>query len=120
MADTTTMWLGFAGPESHSIESVRHCQLRNSHHRSVSGFAENCTLVGISSPSTADHVVGSAVEFFYGGWPRRGAGGGWDGASWGLLFTFYLKLRLSETFFWGWGLGCGSGRVTRILAVILK
>ncbi len=62
MADTTTMWLGFAGPESHSIESVRHCQLRNFHHRSVSGFAENCTLVGISSLSAATCSAGFAAD----------------------------------------------------------
>ena len=37
-------------------------QLRNSHHRSVSGFAENCTLVGISSLSTATRFAGLAAE----------------------------------------------------------
>ena len=35
------------------FESRHRHQLRNSHHRSVSGFAENCTLVGISSLPTA-------------------------------------------------------------------
>ena len=37
-------------------------QLRNSHHRSVSGFAENCTLVRISSLSAAIRFAGFAAE----------------------------------------------------------
>ena len=45
---------GFESPPGH--------QLRNSHHRSVSGFAENCTLVGISSLSTATRFAGLAAE----------------------------------------------------------
>ena len=44
------------------FESHPPRQLRNSHHRSVSGFAENCTLVGISSLSTATRFAGLAAE----------------------------------------------------------
>ncbi|MDE6881296.1 MAG: hypothetical protein K2P20_08045, partial [Oscillospiraceae bacterium] len=41
---------------------VNETQLRNSRHRSVSGLAENCTLAGISSPSTATRSAGLAAE----------------------------------------------------------
>ena len=51
--------LGAGGP---GFESLHSDQLRNSHHRSVSGFAENCTLVGISSLSTATRFAGLAAE----------------------------------------------------------
>ena len=44
------------------FESCIVHQLRNSRHRSVSGFAENCAVVGISSLSAADHFVGFAAE----------------------------------------------------------
>ncbi|MEY8387190.1 hypothetical protein AALC17_07805, partial [Oscillospiraceae bacterium 38-13] len=37
-------------------------QLRNSRHRSVSGFAENCTMAGISSLSAATRFAGLAAE----------------------------------------------------------
>ncbi len=50
------------GPEGRGFESLTARQLRNSHHRSVSGFAENCTLVGISSLSTATRFAGLAAE----------------------------------------------------------
>ena len=44
------------------IDFDRLLQLRNFHHRSVSGFAENCTLAGISSLSTATRFAGLAAE----------------------------------------------------------
>ena len=37
-------------------------QLRNSHHRSVSGFAENCAMVGISSLSATIRFAGFVAE----------------------------------------------------------
>lgn len=37
-------------------------QLRNSHHRSLSGFAENCTLAGIFSPSAPIRFAGFESE----------------------------------------------------------
>ncbi len=43
------------------FESHYQLQLRNSHHRSVSAFGENCTLVGISSLPTATRCAGLAV-----------------------------------------------------------
>ncbi|WP_312265278.1 hypothetical protein, partial [Oscillibacter sp.] len=50
------------------IDFAALVQLRNSHHRSVSGFAENCTLVGISSLSTATRFAGLAAEKRRGMW----------------------------------------------------
>lgn len=67
-------------------------QLRNSHHCSVSGFAENCVVMGISSPSAATRFAGLAAE----GDGRRG---GYEGE-----FEFLRLLRKalewsSEAFF---------------------
>ncbi len=54
----------FENPSSggRRFKSWLRSQLRNSHHRFVSGFAENCTLVGISSLSTATRFAGLAAE----------------------------------------------------------
>ena len=50
------------------FESHHRHQLRNSHHRSVSGFAENCAMVGISSLSAPIRLAGFGAE------GRRGGG----------------------------------------------
>ncbi len=47
---------------NYAIYFVWVLQLRNSQHRSVSGSAENCTLLGIPSLSTAIRCAGFAVE----------------------------------------------------------
>ena len=48
---------GYRGFESHPLR-----QLRNSHHRSVSGFAENCAMMGISSLSARIRFAGFRAE----------------------------------------------------------
>ena len=48
--------------EARGFEPHHSDQRRNFHHRSVSGFAENCTLVGISSLSAATRFAGLAAE----------------------------------------------------------
>ena len=62
---------GYRGFESHPLR-----QLRNSRHRSVSGFAENCTMAGISSlPApirfagfgAGERTCGSVFFWFMGG-----------------------------------------------------
>ena len=50
------------------FESHHRHQLRNSRHRSVSGFAENCAMVGISSLSAPIRLAGFGAE------GRRGGG----------------------------------------------
>ena len=44
------------------FESLHLRQLRNSHHRSVSGFAENCAMMGISSLSSRKRSAGLREE----------------------------------------------------------
>ena len=44
------------------FESLQAHQLRNSYHRSVSGFTENCTLVGISSLSAPTRFAGLGAD----------------------------------------------------------
>ena len=44
------------------FESLHLRQLRNSHHRSVSGFAENCAMMGISSLSALIRFAGFGAE----------------------------------------------------------
>ena len=53
---------GGLGPSGREFESPISDQLRNSHRRSVSGSAENCTMVGISSLSAATRSAGLAAE----------------------------------------------------------
>ena len=44
------------------FKSLLPRQLRNSHHRSVSGFAENCAMMGISSLSSRKRSAGLREE----------------------------------------------------------
>ena len=44
------------------FKSLLPRQLRNSHHRSVSGFAENCAMMGISSLSAPIRFAGFGAE----------------------------------------------------------
>ena len=46
------------------FESLQAHQLRNSHRRFVSGFAENCAVMGISSPSVVNRAAGFTADFF--------------------------------------------------------
>lgn len=95
---------GYRGFESHPLR-----QLRNSRHRSVSGFAENCTMAGISS-------LPAPIRFAGFGAGERTCGsvflGLWEGTMWG----FSVKWAGNRSFvgFWACFVGVNCDIVSKL------